>query len=133
MVLGLGGTSLIMEHFDPEQSLALIELYKATHSQWVPIMFVRMLKLPEDARTQYDLSSMKCAIHAAAPCPIDVKEAMIDWWGPVIVEYYSGSEATASPLSILQTGSLTRAPSAKPSSASREFWARAARLSLIHI
>ena len=81
MVLGLGGTSLIMEHFDPEQSLALIERYKATHSQWVPIMFVRMLKLPEEARTQYDLSSMKCAIHAAAPCPIDVKEAMIDWWG----------------------------------------------------
>ena len=92
MVLGLGGTSLIMEHFDPEQSLALIERYKATHSQWVPIMFVRMLKLPEDARTQYDLSSMKCAIHAAAPCPIDVKEAMINWWGPVIIEYYSGSE-----------------------------------------
>ena len=92
MVLGLGGTSLIMEHFDPEQSLALIERYKATHSQWVPIMFVRMLKLPESARAQYDLSSMRCAIHAAAPCPIDVKEAMINWWGPVIVEYYSGSE-----------------------------------------
>ena len=92
MVLGLGGTSLIMEHFDPEQSLQLIERYKATHSQWVPIMFVRMLKLSEEVRTRYDLSSMTCAIHAAAPCPIDVKEAMIDWWGPVIVEYYSGSE-----------------------------------------
>ena len=92
MVLGLGGTSVIMEQFDPAQSLALIDRYKATHSQWVPIMFVRMLKLPERDRHQYDLSSMKCAIHAAAPCPIDVKEAMIDWWGPVIVEYYSGSE-----------------------------------------
>ena len=92
MVLGLGGTSVIMEHFDPEQSLALIEQYEVTHSQWVPIMFVRMLKLPEAARTRFDLSSMKCAIHAAAPCPIDVKEAMIQWWGPVIVEYYSGSE-----------------------------------------
>jgi long-chain acyl-CoA synthetase len=92
MVLGLGGTSIIMEQFDPVQSLALIELYKATHSQWVPIMFVRMLKLPEEERERYDLSSMKCAIHAAAPCPIDVKEAMINWWGPVIVEYYSGSE-----------------------------------------
>jgi long-chain acyl-CoA synthetase len=92
MVLGLGGTSVIMEHFDPEQALALIERYRATHSQWVPIMFVRMLKLPEAARQRFDLSSMKCAIHAAAPCPIDVKEAMIDWWGPVIVEYYSGSE-----------------------------------------
>ncbi|MEL0136727.1 MAG: acyl-CoA synthetase [Halieaceae bacterium] len=92
MVLGLGGTSVIMEHFDPEQALALIERYRATHSQWVPIMFVRMLKLPEAVRQRFDLSSMKCAIHAAAPCPIDVKEAMIDWWGPVIVEYYSGSE-----------------------------------------
>ena len=92
MVLGLGGTSVIMEHFDPEQSLALIEQYEVTHSQWVPIMFVRMLKLPEAARTRFDLSSMKCAIHAAAPCPIDVKEAMIQWWGPVIVEYYSRSE-----------------------------------------
>jgi fatty-acyl-CoA synthase len=81
-----------MEQFDPAQSLALIDRYKATHSQWVPIMFVRMLKLPERDRHLYDLSSMKCAIHAAAPCPIDVKEAMIDWWGPVIVEYYSGSE-----------------------------------------
>ena len=92
MVLGMGGTSIIMEQFDPVQSLALIERYRATHSQWVPIMFVRMLKLPEEERERYDLSSMKCAIHAAAPCPIDVKEAMINWWGPVIVEYYSGSE-----------------------------------------
>ncbi len=92
MVLGLGGTSIIMEHFDPAQALSLIERYGATHSQWVPIMFVRMLKLPESERQGYDLSSMKCAIHAAAPCPIDVKEAMIEWWGPVIVEYYSGSE-----------------------------------------
>jgi len=92
MVLGLGGTSLIMEHFDPEQALQLIEKYRVTHSQWVPIMFVRMLKLPEEVRARYDLSSMQCAIHAAAPCPIDVKEAMINWWGPVIVEYYSGSE-----------------------------------------
>ena len=92
MVLGMGGTSIIMEQFDPVQSLALIEQYRATHSQWVPIMFVRMLKLPEEERERYDLSSMKCAIHAAAPCPIDVKEAMINWWGPVIVEYYSGSE-----------------------------------------
>lgn len=92
MVLGLGGTSIIMEHFDPAQALSLIERYRATHSQWVPIMFVRMLKLPESERQGYDLSSMKCAIHAAAPCPIDVKEAMIEWWGPVIVEYYSGSE-----------------------------------------
>ena len=93
MVLGLGGTSVIMEQFDPERSLALIEQYQITHSQWVPIMFVRMLKLPEARRSGYDLSSMKVAIHAAAPCPIDIKEQMIGWWGPVVVEYYAASES----------------------------------------
>ena len=88
----LGATCIIMENFDPEESLALLEKYQATHSQWVPTMFVRMLKLPEDVRSKYDTSSMQYAIHAAAPCPIPVKEQMIDWWGPVIYEYYAGSE-----------------------------------------
>ncbi len=87
-----GGTSIIMERFDPEQALALIERHKATHSQWVPVMFIRMLKLPEEVRSKYDVSSMQRAIHAAAPCPIDIKRQMIDWWGPVICEYYSSSE-----------------------------------------
>ena len=87
-----GGTSVIMERFDPEQALALIERHKATHSQWVPVMFIRMLKLPEVVRSKYDVSSMQRAIHAAAPCPIDIKRQMIDWWGPVICEYYSSSE-----------------------------------------
>ncbi len=87
-----GGTSVIMERFDPEQALALIERHKATHSQWVPVMFVRMLKLSEQVRSKYDVSSMQRAIHAAAPCPIDIKRQMIDWWGPVICEYYSSSE-----------------------------------------
>jgi fatty-acyl-CoA synthase len=81
-----------MERFDPEQALALIERYKATHSQWVPVMFVRMLKVPEAIREKYDVSSMRRAIHAAAPCPIDIKRQMISWWGPVICEYYSSSE-----------------------------------------
>ncbi len=89
----LGGTTVIMEKFDPERSLALIEEHRVTHSQWVPIMFVRMLKLPEEVRDRYDLSSMQFAIHAAAPCPVETKERMIDWWGPVIVEYYAASEA----------------------------------------
>lgn len=88
----LGGTVVVMEHFDAEESLKLIEKYKATHSQWVPTMFVRMLKMPEDVRKKYDVSSMKVAIHAAAPCPVPVKEQMIEWWGPVIYEYYAGSE-----------------------------------------
>ena len=87
-----GGTSVIMERFDPEQALALIERHKATHSQWVPVMFIRMLKLPEEIRSKYDVSSMQRAIHAAAPCPVDIKRQMIDWWGPVICEYYSSSE-----------------------------------------
>ncbi|MBK5222366.1 MAG: AMP-binding protein [Acidimicrobiia bacterium] len=88
----VGGTVVVMEHFDPEQALALIERYKATTSQWVPTMFVRMLKLPEETRAKYDVSSLKVAIHAAAPCPVPVKEQMIEWWGPVLHEYYAGTE-----------------------------------------
>ena len=88
----LGGTSIIMEKFDPEHALSLIEKYQANCSQWVPIMFIRMLKLAPEARQAHDTSSMKIAIHAAAPCPIEVKEQMIDWWGPVIYEYYSSTE-----------------------------------------
>jgi len=87
-----GGTVIVMEHFDAEAALRYIEQYKASASQWVPTMFVRMLKLPDDVRLKYDVSSMKSAIHAAAPCPVDVKRRMIDWWGPVIHEYYAGTE-----------------------------------------
>ncbi|GGE01932.1 acyl-CoA synthetase [Polymorphobacter glacialis] len=87
-----GGTVVVMERFDPEAYLALIEKYRITHSQLVPTMFVRMLKLPEAARMAHDLSSFKVAIHAAAPCPVDVKHAMLEWWGPVIHEYYSATE-----------------------------------------
>lgn len=93
MVLSLGGTTVVMEKFEPEAALALIQEHRCTHSQWVPIMFIRMLKLPRETREQYDVSSMQFAIHAAAPCPIEVKEQMIAWWGPVIVEYYAASEA----------------------------------------
>ena len=91
-ILRKGGTTIVMERFDPETALALIERYQASHSQWVPTMFVRMLKLPPEARTKYDISSMKFAIHAAAPCPVEVKQQMIDWWGPVLHEYYAGTE-----------------------------------------
>jgi long-chain acyl-CoA synthetase len=88
----MGGTAVVMEQFDAEQALALIERYSVTHSQMVPTMFVRMLKLDEAIRTKYDLSSLQQVIHAAAPCPIDVKRAMIDWWGPIVSEFYSSSE-----------------------------------------
>ncbi|MFI6795828.1 acyl-CoA synthetase [Streptosporangium canum] len=88
----LGATLVVMERFDPEQALALIEKYGVTHSQWVPTMFIKMLKLPEPVRARYDLSSLTCAIHAAAPCPVPVKERMIDWWGPIVHEYYAGTE-----------------------------------------
>jgi acyl-CoA synthetase (AMP-forming)/AMP-acid ligase II len=87
-----GGTVVVMEKFEPEAYLAAIERYRITHTQLVPTMFVRMLKLPEAARTAHDLSSLKVAIHAAAPCPVDVKHAMLEWWGPVIYEYYSATE-----------------------------------------
>ena len=88
----LGGEVSIMEQFDAEKSLALIERYKITHSQWVPTMFVRMLKLSTEQREKYDLSSLRMAVHAAAPCPIEVKNQMIQWWGPIIDEYYAGTE-----------------------------------------
>lgn len=88
----LGGTVVMMEHFDPEAALAAIERYRVTASQWVPTHFVRLLKLDPQTRARHDLSSLKVAIHAAAPCPVPVKEAMIDWWGPVLFEYYAGSE-----------------------------------------
>ncbi len=87
-----GATLVIMERFDAEEALATIARYKVSHSQWVPTMFVRMLKLPSETRAAYDLSSLKIAIHAAAPCPIPVKEQMIDWWGPILHEYYAGTE-----------------------------------------
>jgi acyl-CoA synthetase (AMP-forming)/AMP-acid ligase II len=88
----LGGTVVVMDHFDAELALKYIEKYRASGSQWVPTMFIRMLKLPDIVRLKYDVSSMKSAIHAAAPCPIDVKRKMIEWWGPVIHEYYAGTE-----------------------------------------
>jgi len=92
LTIRTGGTAVIMEHFDPEQYLALIEKYKVTHSQLVPTMFSRMLKLPEAVRTRYDLSTLETAVHAAAPCPPQVKEEMIKWWGPIIHEYYGATE-----------------------------------------
>jgi long-chain acyl-CoA synthetase len=87
-----GATVIIMEHFEPEQYLALVEKYRVTHSQLVPTMFSRMLKLPAEVRKRHDLSSLEIAIHAAAPCPVQVKEQMIEWWGPIIHEYYGATE-----------------------------------------
>jgi len=91
-VMRFGGTSVIMEHFDAEEALALIKRHGVTHSQWVPTMFVRMLKLPPEVRLRYRHERLRCAIHAAAPCPVEVKQQMIDWWGPVLYEYYAGTE-----------------------------------------
>ncbi|PXY30757.1 acyl-CoA synthetase [Prauserella flavalba] len=91
-VHAVGGTLVMMERFEPEAALRAIQTYRVTHSQWVPTMFVRMLKLPEDVRTRYDLSSHRVAVHAAAPCPEEVKRAMMDWWGPILYEYYSSTE-----------------------------------------
>ena len=88
----IGGTAIIMEKFDPEEYLRLIEHYKVTHTQLVPTMFSRMLKLPADVRERYDLSSLEYTVHAAAPCPTQVKQQMIDWWGPIIHEYYGATE-----------------------------------------
>ncbi|HUS41609.1 MAG TPA: AMP-binding protein [Ilumatobacteraceae bacterium] len=91
-VHAIGSTIVAMEHFDAEEYLRLVNDHDITHSQVVPTMFVRMLKLPAETRTKYDVSSLECVIHAAAPCPVPVKKQMIEWFGPVIHEYYAGSE-----------------------------------------
>ncbi|WP_454624302.1 AMP-binding protein [Bradyrhizobium cenepequi] len=92
LTIRVGGTVVIMESFDPERYLQLVEQWGITHSQLVPTMFSRMLKLPEEVRNRYDLSSLEIAIHAAAPCPALVKEDIINWWGPIIHEYYGATE-----------------------------------------
>src|SRR5258705_8146627 len=92
LTIRIGGTVIIMEQFDPERYLELVEKWGVTHSQLVPTMFSRLLKLPEETRNRYDLSSLEIAIHAAAPCPAMVKHDMIKWWGPIIHEYYGATE-----------------------------------------
>lgn len=87
-----GATVVVMEKFDPGDCLALIGRHRVTHAQFVPTMFVRMLRLPADQRAGHDLSSLRFAIHAGAPCPVEVKRQMLEWWGPIIHEYYSGTE-----------------------------------------
>ncbi|HYZ31806.1 MAG TPA: AMP-binding protein, partial [Crenalkalicoccus sp.] len=90
--LSEGGRVVVLHRFDPAEALAAMARFRVTHSQWVPTMFARLLALPETERRRHDLSSHRCAIHAAAPCPIPVKRAMIEWWGPILQEYYAGSE-----------------------------------------
>ena len=87
-----GGTTVVMEHFDAERYLEFVDKYRITHSQVVPTMFIRMLKLDDAVRLKYDVSSLEVVIHAAAPCPVATKRAMIEWWGPIIHEYYAGTE-----------------------------------------
>jgi len=88
----LGATTVVLEQFNPRGALEAIERYAVTHGQFVPAMFVRMLKLRRPVRDSYDLSSLRRVVHAAAPCPIAIKKAMIDWWGPIVDEFYSSSE-----------------------------------------
>lgn len=91
----VGAASIIMRRFDAETVLRLIETHRVTHAQFVPTMFVRMLKLPASVRERYDVSSLRCVIHAAAPCPVEVKHRMMEWFGPIIHEYYGGTEGFA--------------------------------------
>ncbi len=95
VMFGAGARTILQPRFDPEGLLELIEKEKVTHLHMVPTMFVRLLKLPEEVMRKYDLSSLKFVVHAAAPCPVHVKQAMIEWWGPVINEYYGGTETSA--------------------------------------
>jgi len=91
-----GITTVVMQKFDAQGCLDAIQRHRVTHGQFVPAMFVRMLKLPEDVRNSYDVSSLKRVMHAAAPCPVEIKKQMMDWWGPIIDEYYAASEAHGS-------------------------------------
>ncbi len=91
----VGAHVILQPRFDPEELLQMIERYKVTHLHMVPTMFVRLLKLPDEVKRKYDLSSLRFVVHAAAPCPVHVKQAMIEWWGPVIYEYYGGTETGA--------------------------------------
>jgi acyl-CoA synthetase (AMP-forming)/AMP-acid ligase II len=91
----VGAASIVMPRFDAEAVLRLIQTHRVTHTQFVPTMFVRLLKLPDAVRDSYDVSSLQCVIHAAAPCPVDVKHRMMKWFGPIIHEYYGGTEGFA--------------------------------------
>lgn len=102
--LAAGVITVVMEKFDAEGALDAIQRYRVTHAQFVPAMFVRMLKLPEAVRNSYDMSSLRRVIHAAAPCPVQIKEQMIHWWGPIIDEYYASSEASGSTLITAEDG-----------------------------
>ena len=104
----LGGTVVLMDKFDPELALRLIEKYKVNVSQWVPTHFVRMLKMPDETRRRYDLSSLRAAVHAAAPCPVPVKRSMIDWWGPILFEYYAGTEGNG--MTVISSSEWLRKP-----------------------
>ena len=90
--LHLGHPVVLMERWSPETMLELIERYQVTHSHMVPTQFHRLLALPEEARTRYDVSSLRSMVHAAAPCPVEIKHRMLDWWGPVVYEYYAATE-----------------------------------------
>lgn len=128
LTIRMGGTVVIMESFDPERYLELIEKWGITHSQLVPTMFSRMLKLPEEVRTRYDLSSLEIAIHAAAPCPALVKDDMIKWWGPIIHEYYGATEGLGFTAATARNGSRIAVPSARSCSATCIFSTRTCSL-----
>jgi long-chain acyl-CoA synthetase len=88
----LGHTAVLMDRWDPAEMLRLVQAHRVTHSHMVPTQFTRLLALPEAERTRHDLSSMRAMIHGAAPCPEEVKRRMLDWWGPVVIEYYAATE-----------------------------------------
>jgi acyl-CoA synthetase (AMP-forming)/AMP-acid ligase II len=116
--INLGGTAIILRKFDAARCLAVMADYGVTHSQWVPTMFVRLLALPQQLRDGHDLSRHRCAIHAAAPCPVPVKQAMLAWWGPIIWEYYAGSEGIGT--CVIDSASWQR----KPGSVGRPVYGR---------
>lgn len=107
-VTASGGFAVVMGRFDADRALALIDEHGLTHSQWVPTMFKRLLDLPAERRAAFGGQTHRCAIHGAAPCSVALKRAMIDWWGPIPLEYYSGSEGVG--LTLIDSGEWVRRP-----------------------
>jgi fatty-acyl-CoA synthase len=126
-VQSLGGTTVVMKKFDPKSALDTIQRYGITHGQFVPAMFVRMLKMPDPVRNSYDVSTLQRVVHAAVPCPVDIKKQMIEWWDPILDEYYASSEAVGASFIRAGSGSSTPARSAALSSGFRTFSTSRAR------
>ena len=127
--LAQGMGVVLMDRWDAEATLGLIERHRITHTHMVPTMFHRILSLPREVRARYDVSSLRYVIHGAAPCPVHVKQAIIDWWGPIVVEYYAATEGGGTFVTsddwLQRPGTVGQARHCRPCPDPRRRWCRA--------